>query len=194
MDESSIQIDHLSQAWIDLQTSVSKTTETIQLSEQQAIEQENILNQYFLQEGSVSPDRLTYLAGLQISYIENLNRQISTVRDQRIKLAAQVDANEQRLIEHKLHKPLMDDDVTSESLFMRIQKLKNELNEQNQLYGKLKQQLDSDYRNHLQYDAIEKELTKATDDWNNRDCKILRFHSSSLVTQNDKGHSESINS
>ena len=165
-DETPILIDHLSQAWIDLQTSVSKITETIHIAEKQAVEQENILKSYFSDVNSVSHDRFMFLVGLQVSYIESLNRQVLSVRDQRIKLAAQVEANEHRLQEHQLHKPMMDDGTTQEMLVQRIQILKNEINENNQLLGKFKQQLESDHRNSLHYATIQKELSKATDDLN----------------------------
>lgn len=165
-DETPILIDHLSQAWIDLQTSVSKTTETIHVAEKQAFEQENILKSYFLDAKSVSHDRFMFLVGQQASYIEHLNRQVLTARDQRIKLAAQVEANEHRLQEHQLHKPLMDEGTTQEMLVQRVQMLKNEINEYNQLLGKFHQQLESDHRNSLHYTTIQKELSKATDDLN----------------------------
>ena len=155
--------ENLSVEWMDLQKDVIKTTEAIRFTEKQSLDIQRSLDAYFEQEGALSQERVNYLDTLTKAQIDQIQQQHTLKREKRIKLNTQLDALQKHIEELNQQKPELGENDTLEELRRQLAQKKAEVNEHNQVIGKIMQQLDSDEKDRVRYAAIEKELEKARD-------------------------------
>ena len=162
--EESVAIDELSSKWIDLQTQVTMNRETIAQAGKQLVDASTMLHTYFATPDAVTEERLTELSNFTTVKVEDLRKRLQLQREDLLRLKTRREATEKSLASHLEQQPKMEEKMTSDTVQLQLQGIKSKLNEDNQVLGKLLQQLDIDRKNAARCASIQKELDEANKD------------------------------
>lgn len=163
-DNTPLAIESLGDNWLQLQTTLVSTTDSLRELSESLQNEKKVLNGYYSQENAVTSDRLEYLVHISLDEITNLKKKHQKIRDEQVRLKSQYEVAKEHLETHRKKQSVIQEDETLENLTNRSDEIKNEINQTNQLLGRLVQQLESDKLNVQKFDSIQKELNDAETD------------------------------
>ena len=164
--DDSLQIDDLPSLWMDLHTKVGYITETLKIEREKELKLQQSLTAYFAQDGAVNETDFTLLVSLPAEKVEQLRAHHQKCREELVRLLSQKETAAGNLEAHQQYCPIKEEGVTRETLETQLSAKKKEINECNQLLGKLSQCLETNTKNRQRFSLIADELSKATDDMN----------------------------